>query len=74
MAVRGHAEPGGDFAVQDICFLGLAPQPPRPPPPTEDKYVALVSGLGLGRPETDMLKVGAYAHSHALSVYVLSNS
>ena len=23
----------------------------------QDKYVALVSGLGLGRPETDMLKV-----------------
>ena len=35
-------------------------QVPRPPPPPSsgDKYVALVSGLGLGRPEADMLKAG----------------
>ena len=33
-------------------------QVPRSPPPASsgDKYVALVSGLGLGRPEADMLK------------------
>ncbi len=59
MAVRGVAEPGGDFVVSGVCFMGLAPQPPRPPPPAEDKYVALVSGLGLGRSDADLLKVRA---------------
>ncbi|GAX80094.1 hypothetical protein CEUSTIGMA_g7532.t1 [Chlamydomonas eustigma] len=57
MAVRGQTEPGGDFIVSDICFMGLPPQSPLPSPPPEDKYVALISGLGLGKPSADLLKV-----------------
>ena len=52
---------GGDFIVDGVCFAGFAPQVPRQLPGSssdDDKYVAMVSGLGLGRPESDMLKVG----------------
>ena len=58
MAVKGMPEPGGDFQVNDVCYLGLPPQVPLPVPVSgHDKYVALVSGLGLGRPSADLLKV-----------------
>lgn len=58
MAVKGMPEPGGDFQVNDVCYLGLPPQVPLPVPVSgQDKYVALVSGLGLGRPSADLLKV-----------------
>lgn len=70
--MRGVHEPGGDFVVSAVCFPGLPPNPqpfPHPlPAPTAakgdapaacagDKYVALVSGLGMGGSKVDMLKV-----------------
>ncbi len=72
LAVRGVHEPGGDFVVSAVCFPGLPPNPqpfphPLPAPAAAkgdapsasaaDKYVALVSGLGLGGSKVDMLKV-----------------
>ncbi|KAK9833520.1 hypothetical protein WJX81_000749 [Elliptochloris bilobata] len=48
-AVRGAAAPGGDFDVKAVLFAHLAPQPERPrAPPGPAKYVALLSGLGIG--------------------------
>lgn len=57
LAVRGRAEPGGDFVVSDVVWPGLAPQPERPLMDT-DKYVALVSGLQLANRKADMMQVG----------------
>lgn len=68
MAVRGFNEPGGDFVVSDVCFAAPAPQPAAPPlQPFEsagsgparssDKYVALMSGLAVGSPSTNVLQV-----------------
>ena len=34
--------------MQDIKFAGLGPQKPLKPPPGPHKYVALLSGLGVG--------------------------
>ncbi|KAJ1821412.1 DNA polymerase delta small subunit Cdc1 [Coemansia sp. RSA 2599] len=45
-AVLGVETAEGDFEVADICFAPMAPQQPRPAL-DEDKYVALVSGLGM---------------------------
>ena len=46
-AVKGSVLENGEFDVKEVCFAGMAPQPPFPEK-TEDKYVALVSGLGIG--------------------------
>ena len=35
------------MSLQDVIYAGLQPQQPLPDAP-EDKYVALVSGLGMG--------------------------
>lgn len=58
-AVRGKMSDAGDvFEVRDVCFPGIAPQPPLPPsvslepadaePRADDTYVALVSGIVVG--------------------------
>jgi hypothetical protein len=64
LAVRGRAEPGGDFVVSDVLWPGLAPQPERPLMDT-DKYVALVSGLQLADRKADMMQVRAGARTGA---------
>lgn len=46
-AVKGSVLENGEFDVKEVCFAGMAPQVPFPKQ-TEDKYVALVSGLGIG--------------------------
>ncbi|DBA76745.1 TPA: hypothetical protein ACH3X2_008775 [Trebouxia sp. C0005] len=56
MAVKGVAAPGGDFQVNAFCFANMAPQAPLPSL-SEDKYVALVSGLGVGDDAADPLKL-----------------
>lgn len=56
MAVKGVAAPGGDFQVNAFCFADMAPQAPQPSL-NEDKYVALVSGLGVGDDAGDPLKL-----------------
>lgn len=56
MAVKGVAAPGGDFQVNAFCFANMAPQAPLPSL-SEDKYVALVSGLGVGDDAGDPLKL-----------------
>ncbi|XP_074168235.1 DNA polymerase delta subunit 2 isoform X2 [Rhinolophus sinicus] len=47
LAVLGSAGDDGRFLVEDHCFAGLAPQMPAPPLDL-DRFVLLVSGLGLG--------------------------
>ncbi|PIA15587.1 hypothetical protein COEREDRAFT_44674 [Coemansia reversa NRRL 1564] len=44
-AVMGSETPDGQFDVIDMCFAGMAPQPARAVDDTQDKLVALVSGL-----------------------------
>lgn len=55
-AVRGRVRPNGDFEVSDIVYAGMPPQPPLPKG-GEDKYVALVSGLGVGDGESSPLRL-----------------
>ncbi|KAK9829526.1 hypothetical protein WJX72_006332 [[Myrmecia] bisecta] len=59
LAVRGVAIAGGDFQVQDVCYAGVAPQPPLPlrPASSSAKYLALVSGLGVGDEKADPLRL-----------------
>ncbi|EPY88193.1 hypothetical protein CB1_000193020 [Camelus ferus] len=47
LAVLGSTGDDGKFLVEDHCFAGLAPQKP-PWPLDTDRFVLLVSGLGLG--------------------------
>jgi hypothetical protein len=56
LAVKGRAEPGGDFVVSAVLWPGLPEQPQRPLP-QEDTYVALVSGLQLANNKADMMQV-----------------
>ncbi|KAL1530659.1 hypothetical protein AB1Y20_001559 [Prymnesium parvum] len=55
IAVRGKVKPSGELQVSDLCFAGIAPQPPLSAAATSDCYVALVSGLHVGDPSKDML-------------------
>ncbi|KAK9828305.1 hypothetical protein WJX74_008076 [Apatococcus lobatus] len=57
MAVRGTAVPGAEgFHVQSCCFAVLDP-PKAMPKPGDDKYVAFVSGLGVGDEGGDPLRL-----------------
>ncbi|XP_038609813.1 DNA polymerase delta subunit 2 [Tachyglossus aculeatus] len=47
LAVRGSVKDDGKFLVKEHCFADLPPQKP-PAPPDTDRFVLLVSGLGLG--------------------------
>eukprot|EP00071_Canis_lupus_P053095 XP_539802.3 DNA polymerase delta subunit 2 isoform X1 [Canis lupus familiaris] len=47
LAVLGSVRDSGKFLVEDHCFAELAPQKPAPTLDT-DRFVLLVSGLGLG--------------------------
>ncbi|KAJ1656374.1 DNA polymerase delta small subunit Cdc1 [Dispira simplex] len=47
IGVRGVENLNGEFEVSEVCFPGLAPQRPLPECDREDKYVALISGLGV---------------------------
>ncbi|KAM7120856.1 DNA polymerase delta subunit 2 isoform 2-T4 [Molossus nigricans] len=47
LAVLGSVGDDGKFSVEDHCFAGPAPQTPAPPLDL-DRFVLLVSGLGLG--------------------------
>ncbi|KAK2100302.1 DNA polymerase delta subunit 2 [Saguinus oedipus] len=47
LAVFGSVRDNGKFLVEDHCFADLAPQKPAPPLDT-DRFVLLVSSLGLG--------------------------
>ncbi|KAF9119640.1 hypothetical protein BGW39_000157 [Mortierella sp. 14UC] len=50
MGVLGSEDAGGDFKVVDICYAGQGPQEQHTLMETDesDKYIALVSGLGIG--------------------------
>lgn len=56
-AVRGVVLSSGEFEVRDVCYAGMAPQPPLPSDITgaTDKYVAFVSGLSLGAANAKLL-------------------
>ncbi|PRW57144.1 DNA polymerase delta small subunit [Chlorella sorokiniana] len=54
-AVRGRVQPNGDFEVTGCVYAGAPPQPPLPR--CEDKYVALVSGLGVSDGEGSPLRL-----------------
>ncbi|KAF0463392.1 DNA polymerase alpha/epsilon subunit B-domain-containing protein [Gigaspora margarita] len=47
MAVLGKESSEGNFEVFDICFAGLPYQQPMPVI-TDDKYIALISGMNIG--------------------------
>ncbi|CAG8442216.1 24166_t:CDS:10 [Gigaspora rosea] len=47
MAVLGKESSEGNFEVFDICFAGLPYQQPMPVI-TDDKYIALISGINIG--------------------------
>ena len=66
MVVRGSAVPDGDFTVTDWRFAGLPPRQrslgsgasaTTPGVAGGRKFVALVSGLGIGRPGGEPLGV-----------------
>ncbi len=57
VAVKGHPDASGHFQADEVCFIGAAPQRCPAPAAPEDKYVALVSGLGLGKQGADLFKV-----------------
>ena len=58
IALRGAIVHGGEFLVEDYCVAGFPPQPDIPLEFTENSaYVALISGLNLGHPETNDLAV-----------------
>lgn len=50
VAVRGRAA-GGDFVVSGLCFPAPGPQKPlAPAPPSgQQRYLALASGLDIGK-------------------------
>lgn len=54
--VERNVLPTGLHALQAYCFASMAVQSPQPSL-SEDKYVALVSGLGLGDDAGDPLKL-----------------
>lgn len=58
IAVRGKAEPGGDFVVTGVCWPGL-PQQPERQLQEQDAYVAFVSGLQLANSKADIMQVSA---------------
>ncbi|RKP02143.1 hypothetical protein CXG81DRAFT_11167 [Caulochytrium protostelioides] len=54
-AFLGHELPSGEFHVDDICFATPGPCLPLPPaagPDAPKRYVALVSGIELGAPNS----------------------
>eukprot|EP00878_Enallax_costatus_P040159 GHUV01046161.1.p1 GENE.GHUV01046161.1~~GHUV01046161.1.p1 ORF type:complete len:454 (+),score=87.39 GHUV01046161.1:216-1577(+) len=56
IAVKGKAEPGGDFVVTGVSWPGLAEQPQRPVQ-EQDSYVAFVSGLQLANSKADIMQI-----------------
>ena len=68
MAVKGKAPPGGDFVVTAVLPAGLPPQISLPKAAaaaadgSQDKYVAMVSGLHLASSKADYMQVKDSAH------------
>ncbi|KAI9495528.1 DNA polymerase alpha/epsilon subunit B-domain-containing protein [Zychaea mexicana] len=55
VALLGKETAAGSFEVQEVCYPGVAPQPPIPQNNDNSKYVALISGLNVGAdPATDL--------------------
>ncbi|XP_072913398.1 DNA polymerase delta subunit 2 [Hemitrygon akajei] len=54
VALLGAEQDDGKFLVEDLCTSDIPPQQPVPPSDT-DRYVLLVSGLGLGGKNADSL-------------------
>ncbi|KAF9408365.1 hypothetical protein BGZ94_002340 [Podila epigama] len=63
MGVLGSEDSNGDFKVVDVCYAGLADQDNITSMETDepDKYVALVSGLGIGGPNFRPLELDLLA-------------
>ena len=49
MAALGKENEKGEFEVEDVCFMGLGPQPSLPPSSeeTDGPYLCLVSGFNI---------------------------
>lgn len=56
IALAGKEESAGQFSVDDYTFAGLSPQKPLPKI-EEDRYVLLISGLGLGSKHEKLLSI-----------------
>ncbi|KAG0349292.1 hypothetical protein BG004_008030 [Podila humilis] len=63
MGVLGSEDSNGDFKVVDVCYAGAADQESVAHMETDesDKYVALVSGLGIGGPSFKPLRLDLLA-------------
>ncbi|XP_010554875.1 PREDICTED: DNA polymerase delta small subunit isoform X1 [Tarenaya hassleriana] len=56
VALHGKETSAGEFFVEDVLEAGLPPQVERPLDLNEDKYVLLVSGLGIGSNSSNPLQ------------------
>ncbi|CAG8763387.1 7404_t:CDS:2, partial [Racocetra fulgida] len=56
MAALGKENSEGNFEVCDICVAGLPYQPPKPII-TDDKYIALISGMNIGPNSSSALQL-----------------
>ncbi|KAF9924068.1 hypothetical protein FBU30_005908 [Linnemannia zychae] len=63
VGVLGSEDANGDFKVVDVCHAGQGPQEQHTLMETDeaDKYVALVSGLGIGGPDFKPLELDLLA-------------
>lgn len=55
LAVLGSMRHDGKFLMEDHCFLGFSHQMPAPPLEL-DRFVLLMSGLGLGEGRGESLQ------------------
>jgi len=56
-AALGTEGSGGKFIVEELCFVGLPHPQTQQPTPDEDRYVLLVSGLGMSSCVDGLLRV-----------------
>ncbi|XP_041473976.1 DNA polymerase delta subunit 2-like [Lytechinus variegatus] len=56
LAVKGFENDDGKFEVEDTCYVDL-PSIEEYPPLDDDRYLILMSGLGIGNDQTDLMSL-----------------
>ncbi|XP_030839817.1 DNA polymerase delta subunit 2 [Strongylocentrotus purpuratus] len=56
IAVKGFENDNGKFEVEDSCYVDL-PSIEEFPPLDDDRYIILMSGLGIGSDQTDLMNL-----------------